>query len=88
MSKGDGAVMRILLGDEDVVEAAHFGMAKDADAAEGLGCSRQDFTLSDVGPQLSAVLWRRKVIGLSAMSPSRVPRVMSGVPPSSKDGSG
>jgi len=55
VSKGDGAVMRILLGDEDVaVEAAHFGDGKDADAAEGLGCSRQDFTLSDVGPQLSA----------------------------------
>lgn len=55
VGKGDGAVMRILLGDEDVaVEAAHFGDGKDADAAEGLGSSRQDFTLSDIGPELSA----------------------------------
>ena len=63
--------MRILFGDEDVaVEAAHFGDGEDADAAEGLGSSRQDFTLGDVGPSCPpAVLWsRKKVIGLSAMS--------------------
>ena len=55
VGKGDGAVMRILFGDEDVaVEAAHFGDGEDADAAEGLGSSRQDFTLGDVGPKLSA----------------------------------
>lgn len=55
VGKSDGAVMGILFGDEDVaVEAAHFGDGKDADAAEGLGSSRQDFTLGDVSPELAA----------------------------------
>lgn len=55
VGKSYGTVMRILFGDEDVtVETAHFGNGKDADAAEGLGCCRQDFTLSDVGAELAA----------------------------------
>ena len=53
MAKGDGSVVRILLGYQDMaVEAAHFRDAEHADAAERVGLGVQDFAFGNVGLKL------------------------------------
>ena len=53
MAEHDGAVVRVVLLDEDMtVEAAHVLDTEDTDAAERTGSHGDDLTLSDVGAEL------------------------------------
>ena len=52
MAEGHGAMVRIVLLDQDMaVEAAHVVDGEHTDAAEGAGRDRQDFALGDVAAQ-------------------------------------
>ena len=84
VGEGHGAVVGIALLNEHVaIETAHLGDGKHADAAKGAGGHGQHLTLGDVGAQIALAVTLQAVEGdrAGAMSPSRVPRVKSGVPP-------
>ena len=85
MVEGHSTVMGIALLHQHVtIEAAHFLDGKDADAAEGTGGNVQHFAFGDVGAEVAFAVALQAIEGdgVAAMSPSRVPRLMSGSLPS------
>ena len=64
MAEGHGAMVGIaLLHQHMTVEPAHFGDGEYADAAEGAGLDRQDFTLGNVGAELALAVALETVEG-------------------------